>query len=267
MKKLLFLLVWALPNVKILGQTVAENAPAIPTTKPVHALGLSVGLSHTALKTEVISPLVFSGTGVPLSLTYRREGAKSKQYVQLQYQSPTLNSPFDFRMTVLDVFLGYGYLRKIKSFPKMNPKMNLYVGGEVQIMGSFRQMPQVGSNNTQAVMLNGLHLSSLLDYSLGEHRLEAHLSVAALSYNLRTKDNFKIGAFEENFSQLVAFGAYVETLPNYLNTSLRLSYIPPLKSKHWRWRVDYWGNFQRFQQRQYMGVLQNQISTSLTYQF
>lgn len=263
MKKLLFLLVLVLPNIKIFGQAVAENTRLNVATKPVHALSLSVGLSHTALKTEVISPLIFSGTGVPLSLTYRRESAKSKQYVQLQYQSPTLKSPFDFRMTALDVFLGYGYLRKVKSFPKMN----LYVGGELQIMGSFRQMPQAGSNNTQAVMLNGLNLSSLLAYSLGAHLLEAQISVAALSYNLRTKDNFKIGAFEENFSQFVDFGAYLETVPNYLNTSLRLSYIPPLKSKHWRWRVDYWGNFQRFQQRQYMGVLQNQISTSLTYQF
>lgn len=263
MKKLLFLLILTLPNVKILGQTAAENAPAIASTKSIRTLSLSVGLSHTALKTEVISPLIFSGTGTPLSLTYRRESARFKQCVQLQYQSPTLKSPFDFRMTALDVFLGYGYLRKVKSFSKMN----LYVGGEVQVMGSFRQMPQVGGNNTQAVVLNGLNLSSLLDYSLGAHLLEAQVSVAALSYNLRTKDNLKIGASEENFSQLIAFGAYLETLPNYLNTSLLLSYVPPLKLKHLRWRVDYWGNFQRFQQRQYMGVLQNQISTSLTYQF
>jgi hypothetical protein len=258
-KSLCIIFLWSLVLTQIMGQATAE----MPLSKPVHSLSLGVGLSHTALKTEVISPLIFSGTGFPFSLAYRRESVKSKQYAQLLYQSPTLHSPFDLRMNALDAFLLYGYLRKVKSFNKMN----LFVGGEVQVMGSFRQMPQVGGNNDQGIMLNGLNLSSILTYSLNAHTFEAQVSIAALSYNLRTKDNNKIGAFEQSFSELVRFGAYVETLPNYLNTSLRMSYIPPLKSKHFRWRLDYWGNFQRFKQRQYMGVLQNQISTSLTYQF
>jgi hypothetical protein len=230
--------------------------------KRVYSLSLGVGLSHIALKTEVISPLIFSGTGIPFLLTYRRESAVLKHYIQLQYQATTLNSPFDFRMNTIDAFLTNGVLRKVKSFSKMN----LYVGAEIQIMGSFRQMSQV-INNDQVTMLMGLNLSSILEYSLGKHTLEAQVSIAALGYNYRAKDNFKIGAFEKSFSEFLRSESYFETLPNYLNASLRLSYIPPLNSKHFRWRLDYWGNLQRFNQRQYMGVLQNQILTSLTYQF
>ena len=252
------LLFWHLVLTQLMGQTTAE----LPPSKPVHSLSLGVGLSHTALKTEVISPLIFSGTGIPLSLTYRRENAVLKSYFQLQYQTPTLNSPFDFRMNALDAFLTNGVLRKVKSFNKMN----LYVGCEIQLMGSFRQMPKV-VNNDQVIMLMGLNLSSILQYSLGKHLLEAQASIAVLGYNYRAKDNLKIGAFEKTFSEFLRSEAYFETLPKYLNTSLRLSYVPPLKSQHFRWRVDYWGNFQRFNQRQYMGVLQNQITTFLTYQF
>jgi hypothetical protein len=239
-------------------QPVVETVPS----KPLHSLSLGVGLSHTALKMEVISPLIFSGTAIPFYFIYRRESMASKQYVQVLYQSPTLNSPFNFRMNALDAFLLYGYLRKVKSFAKMN----LYIGGELQIMGSFRSMPQV-INNNQVTLLNGLNISSILDYSIGKHTIEAQLSIAVLGYNIRAKDNVKIGAFEETFSEFIGSESHLETIPNYLNTSLRLSYIPPLNSKHLRWRLDYWGNFQRYNQRQYMGVLQNQISASLTYQF
>jgi hypothetical protein len=239
-------------------QSVVETVPS----KPLNSLSFGTGFSHTALKMEVISPLIFSGTAIPFHLTYRRESMASKQYVQLQYQSPSLNSPFNFQMNALDAFLMYGYLRKVKSFGKMN----LYVGGELQIMGSFRSMPQV-INNNQVTTLNGLNISSILDYSIGQHIIEAQLSIAALGYNIRAKDNVKIGAYEETFSEFIGSESHLETLPNYLNTSLRLSYIPSSNSKHFRWRLDYWGNFQRFNQRQYMGVLQNQISTSLTYQF
>jgi hypothetical protein len=239
-------------------QSVVETVPS----KPLYSLSLGIGLSHIGLKTEVISPLIFSGTGTSFHFTYRRESAVLKHYIQLQYQAPTLNSPFDFRMNSLDAFLTNGVLRKVKSFDKTN----LFVGGEVQIMGSFRQMPQV-INNDQVTLLMGLNLSSILEYSLGKHTIEVQASIAVLGYNYRAKDNFKIGAFEKSLSEFLRSESYFETLPNYLNASLRLSYIPPLNSKHFRWRIDYWGNFQRFNQRQYMGVLQNQISASLTYQF
>jgi hypothetical protein len=259
MKKILLILLF-LSN----GFASAWCQSAVETvhSKPLHSLSLGVGLSHTALKIEMISPLIFSGTAIPFHLTYRRESIASKQYVQMLYQSPTLNSPFNFRMNTLDAFLLYGYLRKVKSFGKMN----LYVGGELQIMGSFRSMPQV-INNNQVTLLNGLNISSILDYSIGKHTIEAQLSIAAVGYNIRAKDNVKIGAFEETFSEFIGSESHLETIPNYLNTSLRLSYIPPLNSNHFRWRLDYWGNFQRYNQRQYMGVLQNQISVSLTYQF
>ena len=251
------LLFWSLVLTQIMGQATAETLP-----KPARSISLGMGLSRTALKMEMISPLIFSGSGVPFHLTYRRESTVYKQYIQLLYQAPALKSPFSFKMQALDAFFTYGYLRKVKSFSKAH----LYVGCELQMMGSLRTMPQV-INNDHVTMLNSLNISSIVDYAVGKHGFEAQLSIAALGYNIRSKDNFKIGAFEKSFSAFINSESHLETLPKYLNTAFRLSYVPPSNAKHLRWRVDYWGNFQRYSQRQYLGVLQNQITTSLTYQF
>jgi hypothetical protein len=256
-KSLCIIILWSLVLTQIMGQATTEMP-----SKPTHSISLGMGLSRTALKMEVISPLIFSGSGMPFHLTYRRESTVSKQYIQLLYQSPTLKSPFDFKMQALDAFFTYGYLRKVKSFSKAN----LSVGGELQMMGSLRTMPQV-INNDQVTMLNSLNITSTVDYAIGKHGFEAQLSIAALGYNIRTKDNFKIGAFEKSFSAFINSESHFETLPKYLNTAFRLSYVPQSNAKHLRWRVDYWGNFQRYNQRQYLGILQNQITTSLTYQF
>ena len=89
-KSLCTVLFWSLVLTYSIGQATTEIQPS----KPIYSLSLGVGLSHTALKTEVISPLIFSGTDIPFQLTYRREGALLKSYIQLQYQSTTLKSPF-----------------------------------------------------------------------------------------------------------------------------------------------------------------------------
>jgi hypothetical protein len=257
MKKLFYSLILLLTINKISGQT--STGIVLPKTQ--NALGLSVGLSHTDLKFETVSPYIFSGFATPFQLTYRRENSVSKQSVELGYQSQTLKSPFGFKVVELGGYLSYSYLRKVKNFNKLN----LYVGGELRFSGANRTMPQ-GLNNESTVILSSLNASSLVDYAVGKHRFDAQLSLAVLGYNLRPDNNLKSN-FSETLADNFAKNGRLETVPQYTNIFWRLGYLVPTNSRHFHWRFDYLGNYCGFQQRQFLGTLTHQFSTSFTYQF
>ncbi len=251
------LLFWSLVLTPIMGQTATENAPV----KRANSLSLGVGFSHTALKFETVSPYIFTGVGVPFQLTYRRNSAVSKQSIELGYQSQTLKSPFGFKVVELGGQLSYSYLRRVKN----SNKMNVFVGGSVRVSGVNRTMPQ-GLNNASTVVLSALHVSSLADYAVGKHRFEGQLSLAVLGYNLRPYNNLK-GDFTETLWGNFTTNSRLETPPQYLDVFWRLGYFVPTNSKHFHWRFDYLGNYCGFQQRQFLGTLTHQFSTSFTYQF
>jgi hypothetical protein len=257
MKKLFFLLILLPQILKISGQNQATDV----SPKAVHALSLSVGLSHTDLKFETVSPYVFSGVATPLQLTYRRNNAVSKQSIELGYQGQTLKSPFGFKVVELGGHLSYSYLRRVKNFNKLN----LFLGGALHFSGANRTMPQ-GLNNSSTVVLSSLNVSSLADYAVGKQRFDAQLTLAVLGYNQHPNNNLK-GNFTEGFLDSYTTNARLETPPQYLNVFWRLGYLVPTISRHFSWRFDYLGNYCGFQQRQFLGTLTHQLTTSFTYQF
>jgi hypothetical protein len=258
MKKLLcILLFWSLVLTPIIGQTTTETQPS----KPLHTISMGVGLSRTALKLETVSPLIFSGIGVPFQLTYRREKPFSRQMIQLAFQSQTLKSPFGFKLVEVGGHLSYSYLRRVKSFSTTH----VYFGGELGVSGRDRTMPQ-GMNNASSTLINALKLVSLADFRQGKHRFETQLSLAVLGYNQRPNNNFSGDSYGEFFKDFKS-NARLEVPPQYLDVSLGVAYFVPTTAKHFSWRFDYWGNYSGFQQRQYLGVLTHQFMTSITYQF
>ncbi len=256
MKKLRSVLIFLSISLNLLAQKTTELRP-----KPVHSLGLGVGLSHTALKNSSISPLIFSGLGAPLHLTYRRESAKTKHYLQVQYQAQNLKSPFGFSIEEMGGHLIYGYLKKIKS----HEKTTFYVGGNLQIQGVQRTMPQ-GQNNYSLMVLSTLNISGSMNYTLNKHLFEAQISVSTFGYNLWTGNSFNRN-MDDGFFKTLPQNAQFQLPPNYLNASLRVSYFLPTASPHWRCRVDYWGNYYGFKERRFSDVLHNQLTTSVVYQF
>lgn len=258
MKKLLYCFILLSQSGEILGQNVSTiDAPS----QPAHSLSLSVGVSRTSLKFETVSSNIFKGTAAPLQLTYRRNSGVSRQSIELSYQSQTLKTSFGFKIVELGGHLSYGYLRKVKNFDKMN----VFVGGSVRFSGANRKMPQ-GSNSESTVISSALNVSSLAEYAIGKHRFEGQLSLAVLGYNLRPYNNLNRNS-EETFWDNFSMNARLETIPQYFDVFWRLGYFVPTTSRHFQWRFDYLSNYCGFQQRQYLGTLTHQLTTSFTYQF
>ncbi len=257
MKKLFYCIILLAQFNKTYTQNTTQNV----SSKSIHTISLGIGFSHTAMKNETLSPLIFSGNGVPMHLTYRRESSVSKQYFQVLYQAQNLKSPFGLTSEEQGGHLLYGYLRKVKTYDKTA----IYLGGEMLIGGVYRNMP-VNPNNDALTILNTLNISSSVDYKLGKHLLSGQLSLAVLGYNMRRGSNLSddIG---NGVTDALWANAKLETLPKYLNAALRLTYFVPTNAKHFRWQFDYLGNYYGFQQAQYFGVLTHQFTTSFTYQF
>jgi hypothetical protein len=257
MKKLFYFLILLAQFNKISGQNTTNDA----LSKPIKSLSLGIGISQTAMKNKTLSPLIFSGTGVPFYLTFRQERAGFKTYLQFSYQAQKLKSPFGLTSEEQGGHILNGYLRKIKAYEKSA----IYLGAEIQISGVYRNMP-VNLNNDFLTVLNSLNLSGLMDYKLRKHHLEAQINLAVLGYNTRRGNNLSddIG---NGVTDALWANARFETLPKYVNAALRLTYFVPSNAQHVRWQFDYLSNYYGFTQQQYFGVLQHQLTTSFTYQF
>lgn len=253
MKKLFFVLVLLSSEINVKAQASAN--------KNRLSLSVGVGLNYTALKNEIISPLIFSNVGVPVQLTLRGEGSSSKNYVQIFFQSQTLTSPFNRPIEEIGGHYLYGHLRKVKTWKNAR----FWVGGELQTQVVNRNMP-TSINSNFLVFLNTLNLTGQLEYELERHRFEGQITLTALGYNIRPSNNFNVRATEGTFISFLGSGE-LETLPKYVSGSLRLSYLPPSTAKHFRWQIDYVGAYSGFNDLRYFGVLQHQLISNLTYQF
>lgn len=68
-----------------------ESAPNI-SFEPQHLLTLSSGISSHTVRDEMMSPLLYSGTQVPLAFTYRFRGVDNRHTVLLYFDNTELHS-------------------------------------------------------------------------------------------------------------------------------------------------------------------------------
>ncbi|TAE40624.1 MAG: hypothetical protein EAZ70_03690 [Runella slithyformis] len=239
----------------------AQDTSRVLTQKPINTLDLGIGLGYTALQSKIISPFVFEGFGVPFHLTYRQKKRLKKQYIQVLFQNQALNSPFNARMDYTTGHLLYGYLRQVKKWQNGS----LFLGGEWQTQISNRVIPNFINAQFFSV-LHSLNFAGQLEYHLKKHQIEAQVALAVLGK--RPDSNFitTISDPKDNAWSYMTSGK-VETLPQYFNGTVRLTYCPPSRLKFLRWRFEYVGNYHQFRQYNFFGVLQHQLLTSLTYQF
>lgn len=259
MKLILYLFVGlCLSSQPVFGRSTTDSAG----TKAQSSLSLGLGLNVTSLRNETISPLIHSGLGVPASLAYRREAARTKQYVQLTFINHSLTSRFGNATDELRSGLGYTYLRRTNEWQRTN----LYAGVEIATQFAIRTNP-FGANNISGESLNSANATALMDYVINRHKVEAQVAVSVVGYNIRTRTNGYLGsATEGTFNGVISTGHW-ESLPAFLNGYVRLTYIAPTSSPHFGCRFDYTGSFNRFRQQQYLGIAQNQLTVSLIYRF
>jgi len=126
-----------------LVQIKAQNTGNIHDRK--NSLGIAAGYYRAGLMDKTLSPLLFTGNGLSISVDYTRQTKKSLNKIELQFaylpfypDDHSIQNEFNYtsynHLEVYEAYpwksinaiISYEYLRKL-SFN--NPKMSLFIGG------------------------------------------------------------------------------------------------------------------------------------------
>jgi hypothetical protein len=75
-----------------LGISLSQESITMVSFEPQHLLTLSSGISSHTVRDEMMSPLMYRGTQIPLAFTYRFRGLESRHTVLFSYDNTELNS-------------------------------------------------------------------------------------------------------------------------------------------------------------------------------
>lgn len=149
-----------------------------------HVFTLSTGFSKYIKRDDAMSPFKYRGHSIPIELSYRYIGPKSRHTFNANFDKLRLLSSLPnyenaglnhyVQNTVLQI--GYSYLRKTFSFPKY--QTDLYVGGEINSVINLRQKAYIGNNEFLMLdQFNSLGIKTQIEKRFSNNRQAAFVSL------------------------------------------------------------------------------------------
>ncbi len=173
---------------------VESKAQDSLTMKPQHLLSMSTGLSNHIVRDDIMSPLIYEGSQLPILLTYNYQGIKNRHTITAFFDNLELTSSITDKGTSshshyvknLNVFLDYSYDRKAFTFEQINTEC--FLGGRISSFLNSRILYYSNQNSEPSaeVMMN-LALDALLEAKLDKSSddfLSFHVCVPLISYVL-----------------------------------------------------------------------------------
>lgn len=155
-----------------------------------HHIGISLGLSFYKIKDEMASPLAYKGSGIPIQISYRYRGIKSRHNICLSYTKSKLSPKTSFYfgqhfMEHYHINLKYGYHRFFTSLLKN--KVKLFLGGiwnnNVSVREHFYYWDQ---SEIYGDAVSSLDLSLLSEFKMSEkNRIIYQISIPIVAFVLR----------------------------------------------------------------------------------
>jgi hypothetical protein len=113
------------------------------TFKTLHYVAFQTGYSRHIVKDDIISPLVYRGSQIPVSFNYQFFSGNSIQSISLFFDnlnltsSITIHSPAEAFYTInYNAFINYSYCLKLYSFSRWN--ISVFAGGEIKSLLNLR---------------------------------------------------------------------------------------------------------------------------------
>src|SRR5271157_1606218 len=120
--------------------------------KAKHFISIQTGYSMHFVQDQVISPLVYKGSQLPLFLNFEILNKKSSQLVSICYDNLKLSSSIttnyptpSFYTQNYNAFFEYSYLRSIYQFPLW--KIKVFAGGTFKTLLNYRDHFYGGDTN------------------------------------------------------------------------------------------------------------------------
>ncbi|MCX6133323.1 MAG: hypothetical protein NTU47_05860 [Ignavibacteriales bacterium] len=251
---------------------------------PQHWLTLSSGLSSRTVRDEMMSPLMYRGTQIPLAFTYRFRGLENRHTVLFSYDNTELNSSItkvtndvavSHYIKNLNLNVEYSFEKKVTALDDYNTTgfLGLRLSSILNLRNHYVLQDK---NHMSAEQMTGLGIHLLTETSLekeSNNLLRVGINIPCVSYvlltdryNANVSEKFDNVDFEQSLLwQLFTKGDFV-TFNRFFEVQADVSYIF-FVSNHIAFDLQYrllYYSFAQYQDLFRARVLNNQVLLGLT---
>jgi len=204
-----------------------------------HYISVQSGYSRHMVKDDVISPLVYSGSQIPILLNWQMSARKGQHSITGYYDyvkltsSITITSPAEaFYAENHNAFIKYSYNRKIVTFTQW--ETSVFAGPELKFL--LNQRDHYYNNYTHyntGEFISSLELSFLVlkEFSKSQDKFSFRYNMSVIAYdmlnylyNANVPKKLNIDASQNTSANLIKGNSLV-TLNKYFEFQTELSYV------------------------------------------
>lgn len=157
-----------------------------------HLITLSTGVSSHSLRDEMMSPLIYSGTRMPLMLTYKYIGFLNRHTLSLYYDNSELTSSITNKNTgthlIKDLNVNFKYSFSIRAFDIKEINASSFVGFRLSGMLNMRNhyfLADKQQTSAEQITGIGIYFLTETDFPKGSNNnLSAEINIPFISYAL-----------------------------------------------------------------------------------
>jgi hypothetical protein len=257
-----------------------ESSPN-STFESQHLLTLSSGISLHTVRDEMMSPLMYRGTQIPLAFTYRFRGFENRHAVLLYFDNTTLRSSItDKASTVhyinnLHLSFEYSFSTRAALFESLNT--TCFLGARFSSILNLRNHYfRQDKNHMSAEQMSGLGIHLLTETAIqqeSDNYLRVEINVPCISYVLLTErynpqvsEKFDDTDFEGNMLWQLFKKGDIITFNKLFEVQADVSYVFFVSKRigfDLQYRLQYY-SFAQYQDLFHARVLNNQFLLGLT---
>jgi len=260
-----------------------ESSPVI-SFESQHLLTLSSGVSSHTVRDEMMSPLMYRGTQIPVAFTYRFRGSDNRHTVLLSFDNTELNSSITKSVNdvavshyINNLHLTFEYSLSTRAAVCENLNTTCFLGARLSSILSLRNHYfQNGNNLMSAEQMTGLGIYLLTETAIqqeSDNYLRVEIYIPCVSYvliperyNANVSETFDdIDVEQDILWQLFKKGGVV-TFNKLFQVQADVSYIFFVSNQigielQYRWL---YYSFAQYQDLFHARVLNNQFLLGLT---
>jgi hypothetical protein len=179
-----------IPFLFLICTAAAQEAPDSTSASPRHYLALSSGLIRGAVRDEMMSPMMYTGTSLPLQLSYSYRGSDIRHALLLSYSADDLTSsitdPRTSAHTIARTRLELSYTLALKVLDLPDLRTSCFAGGEISGLLDVRKHTfQKDRSHSNVDQLAGLGIGLLTETRLQDgtkNLLRCAIGIPVLTY-------------------------------------------------------------------------------------
>ena len=176
------------------NNSFSQEASTMVSFEPQHLFTFSSGMSLHSVRDEMMSPLVYRGTQIPIEFSYRFRGLQNRHTFLFYYDNSELNSSITNKtreshyIKNLNLNFEYSFATKITALEDFNT--TCFLGARFSSMLNMRNQYFIqGKSHTSAEQMTGLGVYILTETSFqngSNNFLSVEINIPFISYALLT---------------------------------------------------------------------------------